>query len=520
MFNDKKNYHAGQTAERVYTVAQLTDALFRSTTVGSNASDKAIWLGDAGTELNATNSSIAGQSTILLKVGVEYSKQLDGTVDLYMKSAIDTANSHTDDAIQEAITGISTRRIGYSDTVTALTVANASASVNGLDADYRKEGAVAVFKMSPGTKFDDGSTLWDFAYGGEMEAIIGAGGSITFVPSPDNVDDQLNAADEARLAAVEDRSLANLAAYNALDVAGQIATAKSEAINTAAADATTKANTAKSEAISDAALDATTKADAAKSEAIADAALDATTKANTAKSEAITEASYDDTELQLWRKFQKEQNVSLSSYYISYASFDNVTTTVQNVSDTLTLVNTSLPNLSLVEGVQTKICAHIDGDTLVMLLATKVGADIQIANNTIRSNDYLIGKTLKYFHPAKVHREVEAAQATKNDEIDQSLLQKEALNSTENFPVQLGQGVNVNYPVVASGVQNRPVFITTSLEFDGLSVKLFKDGGDTFLSVLPFKKMVDNGVYTGIQVDYSSDVDLAAGGAIISVTGK
>jgi hypothetical protein len=62
-----------------------------------------------------------------------------------------------------------------------------------------------------------------------------------------------------------------------------IATAKSEAISTAASDATTKANNAQSAAISSAASDATTKANNAQSAAISSAASDATTKANAAK---------------------------------------------------------------------------------------------------------------------------------------------------------------------------------------------------------------------------------------------
>lgn len=65
--------------------------------------------------------------------------------------------------------------------------------------------------------------------------------------------------------------------------------AKSDAISTAAADATTKANNAQSTAISTAAADATTKANNAQSTAISTAAADATTKANNAKSSAISE---------------------------------------------------------------------------------------------------------------------------------------------------------------------------------------------------------------------------------------
>ena len=67
---------------------------------------------------------------------------------------------------------------------------------------------------------------------------------------------------------------------NTFDTYGSAATAKSEAIADALADATSKANAAKDAATAAAALDATSKANAAKSEAISLASLDAETKAN------------------------------------------------------------------------------------------------------------------------------------------------------------------------------------------------------------------------------------------------
>lgn len=84
-------------------------------------------------------------------------------------------------------------------------------------------------------------------------------------------------------------------AINLRATKNEVSTAKSEAISTAASDATTKANNAKSAAISTAASDATTKANTAKSEAISTAASDATTKANNAKSAAISTAASDAT---------------------------------------------------------------------------------------------------------------------------------------------------------------------------------------------------------------------------------
>lgn len=76
-------------------------------------------------------------------------------------------------------------------------------------------------------------------------------------------------------------------------VANDISAAKTDAINTAASDATEKANAAQSAAVSAAAKDAQTKADAAQSAAITAAAADATTKANNAKNEAINTAASD-----------------------------------------------------------------------------------------------------------------------------------------------------------------------------------------------------------------------------------
>ena len=74
-------------------------------------------------------------------------------------------------------------------------------------------------------------------------------------------------------------------------IPGQIEAAKQEAINTAATDATNKANTAKQEAIAEAAEDATNKAE----QALADAKLDATAKANQAKEDAVEIAAQDAT---------------------------------------------------------------------------------------------------------------------------------------------------------------------------------------------------------------------------------
>lgn len=70
----------------------------------------------------------------------------------------------------------------------------------------------------------------------------------------------------------------------------EMTTIKQEILNTAASDATKKANDAKTSAISTASADATSKANQAKQDAISTAATDATNKANQAKNDAIATA--------------------------------------------------------------------------------------------------------------------------------------------------------------------------------------------------------------------------------------
>lgn len=105
---------------------------------------------------------------------------------------------------------------------------------------------------------------------------------------------------EKRVTSAETSIKNNTTQINLRATKTEVATAKSEAISTAASDATTKADNAKSEAISTAASDATTKANNAKTAAISTAASDATTKANNAKSEAIAESkTYTDAQIKV-----------------------------------------------------------------------------------------------------------------------------------------------------------------------------------------------------------------------------
>jgi hypothetical protein len=146
-------------------------------------------------------------------------------------------------------------------------------------------------------------------------------------------------------------SLAGKVTFSSLDSAAQstingkatpaqVATAKNEAISTAATDATTKANNAKTAAVSTAATDATTKANNAKSAAISAAATDATTKANNA----LTNARND---------------VAVKLGYVSYTEMVNQATAKN------TIINGGYIRTSL-----------IDADALITgsLLATKIAA--------------------------------------------------------------------------------------------------------------------------------------------------
>lgn len=106
-------------------------------------------------------------------------------------------------------------------------------------------------------------------FGGNLSAAtLVIGGSTTNIGTAiDNAE-----SDAISTASADATSKANAAQANAI----------SSATATAAADATTKANNAKNQAISTASADATTKANNAKDTAIATAAADATTKANNA----------------------------------------------------------------------------------------------------------------------------------------------------------------------------------------------------------------------------------------------
>lgn len=113
-------------------------------------------------------------------------------------------------------------------------------------------------------------------------------------------------------------------------IPAQIEAAKNEAINTAALDATSKADKAKQEAISAASNDATVKVD----EAFSEAKVDATNKANQAEANAIAAAAKDATE----KANQAEANAK------AYSDANQIYTTGATVSADSTKITVMFKN--------------------------------------------------------------------------------------------------------------------------------------------------------------------------------
>lgn len=145
----------------------------------------------------------------------------------------------------------------------------------------------------------------------------------------------------------------------------EVATAKSEAISTAAADATTKANNAKSSAISTAAADATTKANNAKNSAISTAAADATTKANNALT---TSKSYTDSQIKI--------------------TSDSITSTVNSVKSTAETANAYVTNAKNNYGYQYSKTITINGDSSTYYPVLILGGDQNVMREIMVKRSY------------------------------------------------------------------------------------------------------------------------------------
>lgn len=125
----------------------------------------------------------------------------------------------------------------------------------------------------------------------------------------------------------------------------EITTIKQEIINTAASDATKKANDAKTSAISTASADATSKANKAKQDAISTAATDATNKANKAKNDAITTAGQnaDKKYATITTVESMQTEITQLSGEISLRAYKSEVTAVQN---SLNQTNNNLSSLT------------------------------------------------------------------------------------------------------------------------------------------------------------------------------
>jgi hypothetical protein len=124
----------------------------------------------------------------------------------------------------------------------------------------------------------------------------------------------------------------------------EVATAKGEAINAAASDATTKANAAQAAAEATASADATTKANAAQAAAEATASADATTKANAAEQNAkgyadglIDDASNLSTEV--WSAYKTSTEIGLAQAAAELHADNAIAALVDSAPATLDTLN-------------------------------------------------------------------------------------------------------------------------------------------------------------------------------------
>jgi len=143
----------------------------------------------------------------------------------------------------------------------------------------------------------------------------------------------------------------------------EVATAKGEAISTAAADATSKANAAQSAAEATASADATSKANAAKSGAEATASADATSKASAAQAAAEATAAADAT--------TKANNAKAEAITASNAYTD---TSVANLVDSAPAVLNTLNELAAAIG---------DDANFATTLTASVGTKVSKAGDTM-----------------------------------------------------------------------------------------------------------------------------------------
>ena len=240
-------------------------------------------------------------------LGEDAAQSITGQIEAAVKDAVDAINNEEDEtslagkvkAINEQITAMQDESTGILATAKAYT--DDKIGLSGTAYNTVKEYVDAVkgeINASVAGSFHFKGTVdyvdllvTEGANEGDVYQVKYAGTSTDAGTEPLNAEYAFNGTEYVELGSVLD-----LSAYSTTEqTTAAINTAKTEAIEAAAADATSKANTAKTEAVAAAAADATTKADAAKAAAIEAAATDATTKADAAKAAAIEAAAADAT---------------------------------------------------------------------------------------------------------------------------------------------------------------------------------------------------------------------------------
>ena len=175
--------------------------------------------------------------------------------------------------------------------------------------------------------------------------------------------------------------------------------AEADAISTAAADATSKANAAEVAAIAAAALDATTKANAAQAAAEATAAADATSKANAAETAAIAAAAADATSKAnaaetAAKAYTDARETAITSAYEAYAD--------QAEEDAKSYTDTAVANLvdgapALLDTLNELAAALADDENFATTIASDIATGMQTAKDYSDSQDALQTTALKAY---------------------------------------------------------------------------------------------------------------------------
>lgn len=320
------------TLQTDYATFKQTTQQFEST-VGTTYATKTELKGatDDITELESrvsTNETSIGQNTDAIALRATKT-EVQQVRPAYATSTTGAGTAAKVATIDPAVTGYALYK-GASVAVTfstANTAANPTLNLNSTGAkQIRSHTGAALsegeYKWAAGATVDlvyDG-TYWRMQDGGSVKRVTAAEASIKVNAnnieskvSKDGVISSINQSAETVKIQASKVEIDGTAVFSAISsdvddaitdkgyatttqAQGYATTAKTEAVNAAAADATQKANDAQSAAEATASADATQKANAARDAAIETAATDATEKADAAKEEAIETAAADATE--------------------------------------------------------------------------------------------------------------------------------------------------------------------------------------------------------------------------------